>query len=90
MYMMLKVDLNVRIFKLPFTCNPTGVAAQTGLITDIILWKNSTSGWKQIVKIWLNSNSDGLVNEIEWINTDIRLLTCHFYSFWCTFTIETN
>jgi hypothetical protein len=42
------------------------------LITYIILWKNSTSGWKQIVKIWLNSNSDGLVNEIEWINTDIR------------------
>jgi hypothetical protein len=36
--------------KLPFTCNPTGVAAQTGLITDIILWKNSTLGWKEIVK----------------------------------------
>jgi hypothetical protein len=56
--------------KLPFTCNPTGVAAQTGLITDIILWKNSTFGWKQIVKIWLNSNNGVLVNEIEWINTD--------------------
>jgi hypothetical protein len=58
--------------KLPFTCNPTGVAAQSGLITDIILWKNSTLGWKQIVKIWLNSNNGVLVNEIEWINTDIR------------------
>ena len=58
--------------KLPFTCNPTGVAAQTGLITDIILWKNSTLGWKEIVKIWSNSINGVLVNEIEWLNTDIR------------------
>ena len=58
--------------KLPFTCNPTGVATQSGLITDIILWKNSTSGWKQIVKIWLNSINDEYVNDIEWTNTDIR------------------
>ena len=73
-YVSFATDMNIlyKQEKLPFTCNPTGVAAQTGLITDIILWKNSTSGWKQIVKIWLNSNSDGLVNEIEWINTDIR------------------
>jgi len=48
------------------------VAAQTGLITNIILWKNSTFGWKQIVKIWLNEKNGVLVNEIEWINTDIR------------------
>jgi hypothetical protein len=36
--------------KLPFTCSPTG-AALSGTITDITLWKNSTSGWKEIVKI---------------------------------------
>ena len=66
------MDILYKQEKLPFTCNPTGVAAQTGLITDIILWKNSTFGWKQIVKIWLNSNNGVLVNEIEWINTDIR------------------
>jgi hypothetical protein len=35
-----------------FTCRPAG-AAQTGTILDIILWKNSTLGWEQIVKIWL-------------------------------------
>jgi hypothetical protein len=58
--------------KLPFTCNPTGVAAQSGFITDIILWKNSTLGWKQIVKIWLHLNNGVIVNDIKWINTDIR------------------
>ena len=57
--------------KLPFICSPTG-AAVTGTITDIILWKNSTSGWKQIVKIWLNIENGTVVNEITWTDTDIR------------------
>ena len=73
-YVSFATDMNIlyKQEKLPFTCNPTGVAAQEGLIADIILWKNSTLGWKQIVKIWLNSDSAGLINEIDWINTDIR------------------
>jgi hypothetical protein len=80
MYMMLKVDLNVRIFAyLSFL----QFLVHFGLITYIILWKNSTSGWKQIVKIWLNSNSDGLVNEIEWINTDIRDRVPQLQTFIC-------
>jgi hypothetical protein len=37
---------------LPFTCSPTSTVL-SGTITDITLWKNSTSGWKEIVKIWL-------------------------------------
>jgi hypothetical protein len=57
--------------KLPFTCRPTG-AAQTGTILDIILWKNSTLGWKQIVKIWLKIENGQVVNEINWTNTDVR------------------
>lgn len=73
-YVSFATDVNIlyKQEKLPFTCKPTGVAAQAGLITDIILWKNSTLEWKQIVKIWLNFNNGVLVNEIEWINTDIR------------------
>ena len=58
--------------KLPFTCSPTGVAAQTGVITDIILWKNSTLGWKQIVKIWFKVGNGAIVNEIIWTDTAIR------------------
>jgi hypothetical protein len=57
--------------KLPFTCSPTG-AALSGTITDITLWKNSTSGWKEIVKIWLKIENGQVVNEITWTNTDIR------------------
>ena len=57
--------------KLPFTCSPTG-AALTGMITDISLWKNSTSGWKQIVRIWLKIETSQIENEITWTNTDIR------------------
>ena len=56
---------------LPFTCSPTG-AALTGTITDITLWKNSTSGWKEIVKIWLKIENGQVVNEITWTNTDVR------------------
>jgi len=57
--------------KLPFTCSPTG-AALTGTITDITLWKNSTSGWNRIVRTWLKIENGQVVNEIEWDNTDIR------------------
>ena len=56
---------------LPFTCSPT-VAALSISITDITLWKNSTSGWKQIVKIWLKIENGQVVNEITWTNTDVR------------------
>ena len=57
--------------KLPFTCSPTG-AALSGTITDITLWENSTSGWKEIVKIWLKIENGPVVNEITWTNTDVR------------------
>jgi len=57
--------------KLPLTCIPTG-AALTGTITDITLWKNSPSGWKRIVKIWLKIENGKVVNDITWTNTDIR------------------
>jgi hypothetical protein len=57
--------------KLPFTCSPTD-AALSGTITDITLWKNSTSGWNRIVNISLGVSNDLLVNEISWTNTDIR------------------
>ena len=57
--------------KLPFTCSPTG-AALSGTITDITLWKNSTSGWKEIVKIWLKIENGQVVNEITWTNTDVK------------------
>jgi hypothetical protein len=59
--------------KLPFTCSPTDTALTlTGTITDITLWKNSTSGWNRIVKIWLKIENDLVVNEITWTNTNIR------------------
>ena len=57
--------------KLPFTCSPTG-AALSGTITGITLWKNSTSGWKEIVKIWLKIENGQVVNEITWTNSDVR------------------
>ena len=57
--------------KLPFTCSPTG-AALSGTITDITLWKNSTSGWKEIVKIWFKIENGQVVNEITWTNSDVR------------------
>jgi hypothetical protein len=57
--------------KLPFTCSPTG-AALSGTITYITLWKNSTSGWKEIVKIWFKIENGQVVNEITWTNTDVR------------------
>jgi hypothetical protein len=57
--------------KLPFTCSPTG-AALSGTITDITLWKNSTSGWKEIVKIWPKIENGQVVNEITWTNSDVR------------------
>jgi hypothetical protein len=44
----------------------------TGTITDITLWKNSTSGWNRIVKIWLKIENGLVVNEITWTNTNIR------------------
>ena len=59
--------------KLPFTCSPTDTALTlTGTITDITLWKNSTSGWNRIVKIWLKIENGLVVNEITWTNTNIR------------------
>jgi hypothetical protein len=57
--------------KLPFTCSPTG-ATLSGTITAITLWKNSTSGWKEIVKIWLKIENGQVVNEITWTDTDVR------------------
>ena len=57
--------------KLPLTCSPKG-AALSGTISDITLWKYSTSGWKEIVKIWLKIENGLVVNEITWPNTDIR------------------
>ena len=56
---------------LPFTCSPKSTVL-SGTITDITLWKNSTSGWKEIVKIWLKIENVQVVNEITWTNTDIR------------------
>jgi hypothetical protein len=56
---------------LPFTCSPTSTVL-SGTITDITLWKNSTLGWKQIVKIWLKIENGLVVNEITWTNTDVR------------------
>jgi hypothetical protein len=41
-------------------------------LTDITLWKNSTSGWNRIVKIWLKIENGPVVNEITWTNTNIR------------------
>ena len=57
--------------KLPFTCSPTD-AALSGKITDITLWKKSTSGWNRIVNISLGVSNDLFVNEITWTNTDVR------------------
>jgi hypothetical protein len=56
---------------LPFTCSPKSTVL-SGTITDITLWKNSTSGWKEIVKIWLKIENGQVVNEITWTNTDVR------------------
>ena len=57
--------------KLPFTCRPTGTSL-SGTISEIALWKNSTSGWNQIVKIGLQVENGKVVNDITWTNTDIR------------------
>ena len=57
--------------KLPFTCSPMD-AAQTGAIAYITLSKNSTSGWKEIVKIWLTVENGQVVNKITWTDTDVR------------------
>ena len=57
--------------KLPFTCSPTSTVL-SGTITDITLWKNSTSGWKPIVKIWLEIDSGQIVNAITWTDADIK------------------
>jgi hypothetical protein len=46
------MDVHYQQEKLPFTCRPTS-RVLSGTITDITLWKKSTSGWKEIVKIWL-------------------------------------
>jgi len=56
---------------LPFICSPTSVA-QTGTITDITLWKNSTLGWKRIVMIWLKIEDGAVVNAVTWTDTDIK------------------
>jgi hypothetical protein len=57
--------------KLPFTCSPID-EAKTGTITDIILLKNSTSGWKQIVWVYVNIENDNILNKITWTDNDIR------------------
>ena len=57
--------------KLPFTCSPIG-AALSATIADITLSKNSTNGWKEIVRIWLDTSSGKIENKITWTNTDIR------------------
>ena len=64
-------DVQYQQEKLPFTCSPT-CAAFTGTITDITLWKKSTLGWKEIVKIWLKIENGAVVNEITWTDTDMR------------------
>jgi hypothetical protein len=66
--------------KLPFTCSPTG-AALTGTITDITLWKNSTSGWKEIVKIWLKIENGQVVNEITCIQNRIYIFIFNIMSY---------
>ena len=58
--------------KLPFTCSPMG-AAKTGTITDIILSKNSTSGWMEIVRVYLKIDGGDILNEIIWTDNDIRI-----------------
>ena len=58
--------------KLPFTCSPMGVA-QTGTITEIILSKNSTSGWKQIVKVYFKVENKIIVNDLIWTDKDMRM-----------------
>ena len=57
--------------KLPFTCNPIG-AALTGTIHTIVLWKNSTSGWKEIVKTFLDIKAGAVVDAITWNDTNMR------------------
>ena len=57
--------------KLPFTCSPTG-AALSGTLSSISLLKNSTSGWKLIVKILLELENVTPVNKIKWDSTDIE------------------
>lgn len=58
--------------KLPFTCSPIGDAL-TGTIADISLWKNSTSGWIQIVRIWIAADeNDVFQTNIKWTYSDIE------------------
>jgi hypothetical protein len=66
------MDVQYQQEKLPFTCSPTSGVLSVTILTDITLWKNSTSGWKQIVKIWLKIKNGQVVNEITWTDTDVR------------------
>jgi hypothetical protein len=66
------MDVQYQQEKLPFTCSPTSGVLSVTILTDITLWKNSTSGWKQIVKIWLKIENGQVVNEITWTDTDVR------------------
>ena len=66
------MDVQYQQEKLPFTCSPMSRVLSGTILTDITLWKNSTSGWKQIVKIWLKIENGQVVNEITWTDTDVR------------------
>lgn len=66
------MDVQYQQEKLPFTCSPTSRVLSGTTLTDITLWKNSTSGWKEIVKIWLKAENSQVVNAITWTDTDVR------------------
>ena len=57
--------------KLPFTCSPID-AALSGTLSSITLLENSTSGWKEVVRIWLKTEDRKVIDAITWTNTDIQ------------------
>ena len=57
--------------KLPFTCSPIG-AALSGTLSSITLLKNSTSEWREVVRIWLKTEDGKVVDAISWTNTEIQ------------------
>lgn len=56
---------------LQFSCNPTSTVSSS-FISDIILWKNSDSGWEQIVKISRDWSSGNITENTVWSNKDVQ------------------
>ena len=63
--------INYEIDKLKFICSPNNVQSTTS-ITTIALAKNTSAGYSEIVKVFVDISTGQIVNKVQWFQNAVQ------------------